>query len=83
MQFISIKDIWGNEINFTIPDIQRGLVWNAAQMEVFWDSLFRGIPVGIFTVAKFNNQTILLDGQQRWNAIKSAIAYIREKWNLK
>ena len=73
MQFISIKSVWDNEINFTIPDIQRGLVWNAAQMEVFWDSLFRGIPVGIFTVAKFNNQIILLDGQQRWNAIKSAI----------
>ena len=73
MQFVSVKQIWNKDSDFIIPDIQRGLVWNAAQMEVFWDSLLRGIPVGIFTVAKIDNQTILLDGQQRWNAIKSAI----------
>ena len=72
MQFISVKSIWHREYNFSIPDIQRGLVWNAAQMEVFWDSLLRGIPVGIFTAAELNNENILLDGQQRYNAVKSA-----------
>ena len=72
MQFVSVKSIWNREYHFTIPDIQRGLVWNAAQMEVFWDSLLRGIPVGIFTAAELNNETILLDGQQRYHAVKSA-----------
>ena len=72
MQFVSVKSVWNREYHFTIPDIQRGLVWNAAQMEVFWDSLLRGIPVGIFTAAELNNETILLDGQQRYHAVKSA-----------
>ena len=72
MQFVSVKNIWDRKYDFSIPDIQRGLVWNAAQMEVFWDSLLRGIPVGIFTAAELNNETILLDGQQRYNAVKSA-----------
>ena len=72
MQFVSVKSIWHRECNFSIPDIQRGLVWNAAQMEVFWDSLLRGIPIGIFTSAELNNEAILLDGQQRYNAVKSA-----------
>ena len=72
-QIVSIKDIWEDKIKFTIPDIQRGLVWNSAQMEVFWDSLLRGIPIGVFTVAKINGEKILLDGQQRLNAIKAAI----------
>lgn len=71
-RFISIKDIWDKKIEFTIPDIQRGLVWNAAQIEVFWDSLMRNIPIGLFTVAKSSGETILLDGQQRWNAINVA-----------
>ena len=70
-QFISIKDIWDEKIDLKIPDIQRGLVWNAAQIEVFWDSLLREIPIGLFTVATLSGETILLDGQQRWNAIKA------------
>ena len=51
-QFISVENIWNGDIRITIPDIQRGLVWNAAQIEVFWDSLLRGIPIGWFSVAE-------------------------------
>ena len=70
--FTSIREIWNWKNNIIIPDIQRGLVWNAAQIEVFWDSILRGIPIGFFTISKINNENILLDGQQRWNAIISA-----------
>lgn len=34
-----------------IPRLQRGLVWNPRRMEVLWDSLMRGIPVGTFLFA--------------------------------
>ena len=70
--FASIDDIWANKYlkNVCIPDIQRGLVWNAAQIEVFWDSLLRGIPIGIFTVVENAGEKMLLDGQQRWHAIQ-------------
>ena len=70
--FTSIREIWNWKNNITIPDIQRGLVWNAAQIEVFWDSILRGIPIGFFTISQINDENILLDGQQRWNAIISA-----------
>lgn len=72
--FASILDVWqwskGKKV--VIPDIQRGLVWNSAQIEVFWDSLLRNIPVGIFTAAEIGSEVILLDGQQRWHAINVA-----------
>ena len=71
-QFISIENIWNGDIQITIPDIQRGLVWNAAQIEVFWDSLLRGIPIGLFSVTESAGELILLDGQQRWHAVNAA-----------
>lgn len=42
-----------------IPSLQRGLVWNATQAEVLWDSLMRGIPIGTFSLIpaqKITNQ---------------------------
>jgi hypothetical protein len=58
-----------NGLSVHIPAIQRGLVWNATQAEVLWDSLMRGIPIGTFTLIKVENGFELLDGQQRANAI--------------
>ena len=65
-----------------IPKFQRGLVWNPAQIEVLWDSLLRGIPIGVFSFISAKNSPNygnikegddevfwLLDGQQRANAI--------------
>ena len=63
----------------SIPALQRGLVWKPKQIELLWDSLMRGIPIGSFVIceaidsqrksdddqAKYH----LLDGQQRVNAI--------------
>lgn len=69
-----------------IPRLQRGLVWNSSRMEILWDSLMRGIPVGTFLLSPATNAEnqikdegvdlsgnsdcyLLLDGQQRSNAI--------------
>ena len=66
-----------------IPAFQRGLVWNAAQIEVLWDSIMRDIPIGAFSLlpkrgneqyakssdVSSNGVFFLLDGQQRANAI--------------
>lgn len=72
------------EIHAEIPTFQRGLVWNPAQIEVLWDSLLRGIPIGAISLipkegAERYSQTatknqrsegyFILDGQQRCNAI--------------
>ena len=56
--------------NVKIPALQRGLVWKPRQVELLWDSLLRGFPVGSFLLSEAdNNQYYLLDGQQRFNAI--------------
>lgn len=67
-----------------IPRLQRGLVWSAIKMELLWDSIMRGIPIGAFVVcnrAKLKSQDrsegvkaewYLLDGQQRSAAITMA-----------
>ncbi len=63
-----------------IPALQRGLVWKPKQIELLWDSLMRGIPIGSFVVCEHiadqerTNDDLscfhLLDGQQRANAIQ-------------
>ena len=55
---------------FTIPAVQRGLVWDSIRCEVLWDSILRGIPIGAISVRRnSNNQWEIFDGQQRSNAI--------------
>ena len=69
----------------TLPAMQRGAVWKPKQVELLWDSVARGFPIGAFLLAPFNpargQQNAkyqqgkvaanyhLLDGQQRATAI--------------
>lgn len=74
---ISLREIanWQKEDSeITIPALQRGLVWNPSQVELFWDSVLRGFPIGAFTLISYENSEIieLFDGQQRSNAIALA-----------
>lgn len=68
-----------------IPSLQRGAVWKPAQIELLWDSILRGFPVGALVVCDVLEEQKsrpgkygkgwdevdrhLLDGQQRCNAI--------------
>lgn len=57
-----------------IPALQRGLVWKPRQVEVLWDSLLRGFPIGSFMLSDIvqdgeAGKYYLMDGQQRYNAI--------------
>ena len=58
----------------TIPALQRGLVWKPRQVELLWDSILRGFPIGSFLLSDIVNNDgsgkyYLMDGQQRYNAI--------------
>lgn len=70
------------EVRASVPVLQRGLVWNPDQIELLWDSILRGFPIGALVLsAKIDHQTKeweqgredithhLLDGQQRCDAI--------------
>lgn len=87
MQPLALKLVaiaaWNSEIGkntVSIPALQRGLVWKPKQIELLWDSLMRGIPIGSFVICKaiINQKKSeydqaeyhLLDGQQRVNAIQ-------------
>ncbi len=35
-----------------IPSLQRGAIWNAGQVELLWDSIMRGFPIGAFVICK-------------------------------
>jgi len=51
-----------------LPPIQRNSVWNVAQIERLWDSLFRGFPIGSFYLSERKQKTVarsVLDGIQR------------------
>jgi len=51
------KELQGNlnsnvcykEVLGGIPSLQRGLVWKANQIELLWDSILRGFPIGSLT----------------------------------
>lgn len=62
----------GREI--VLPQVQRGLVWNAVRAEVLWDSILRALPIGTFSVRDASMSWELMDGQQRCNAISMAFA---------
>lgn len=58
----------------TIPALQRGLVWKPGQVELLWDSILRGFPIGSFMLSDvvekgLHEKYYLMDGQQRYNAI--------------
>ena len=57
-----------------IPALQRGLVWKPNQVELLWDSILRGFPIGSFMLSDIAEdgqfaKYYLMDGQQRFNAI--------------
>ena len=66
-------------IKASVPALQRGLVWSPQQVELLWDSILRGFPIGSLVVSgklpepgRDSNSDLehhLLDGQQRANAI--------------
>jgi hypothetical protein len=35
-----------------VPSLQRGLVWKPGQVEMLWDSLMRGFPIGALVICK-------------------------------
>ncbi len=35
-----------------VPSLQRGLVWSPGQVELLWDSLMRGFPVGSMVICR-------------------------------
>ena len=67
----------GKEKKLDIPAFQRGLVWNAAQVEILWDSVLRGIPLGCLTLVRYKDNVDILgvfDGQQRLNALSLGVS---------
>mgnify|MGYP005849677499 CR=1 FL=1 len=45
------------EVIVGVPSLQRGAVWDAFQLEMLWDSIFRGFPIGsIVLTEKIKNQ---------------------------
>ena len=83
----SVREIanWGANGRVAIPALQRGLVWDPNQVELLWDSILRGFPVGAFVFSNVTSESsqrtsltskdaeyFLLDGQQRSNAISLA-----------
>lgn len=57
-----------------IPDVQRGLVWNPTQIANLWKSIFAGYPIGALTLYEQGEKWQLIDGQQRWHAIKLGLS---------
>ncbi len=63
------KTVLLKDLNFNIPPIQRGLVWEPGQVINLWDSICKGYPIGSFLCYGKGELPDLLDGQQRYNAI--------------
>jgi uncharacterized protein with ParB-like and HNH nuclease domain len=68
-------------LGYKIPYFQRPLVWTQEQKIKLIESLWVGIPIGTFTINESSKNeelnNILIDGQQRINAISE---YINDKF---
>lgn len=51
-QIPSMKSKENPTINARIPSLQRGAVWEPQQIEMLWDSIMRGFPIGSIVVSK-------------------------------
>ena len=69
------QGIASDDRKIVLPPIQRGLVWNSVRVEVLWDSILRGLPIGTFSLKENEDAWELMDGQQRSNAISMAFAF--------
>lgn len=58
---LTLKDIasWqisgiesSSEIKARVPSLQRGAVWKPQQIEMLWDSIFRGFPIGSIVISE-------------------------------
>lgn len=55
--FIDLVKADNSEIIAGIPSLQRGAVWEPQQIEMLWDSIMRGFPIGSIVIAqRINNQ---------------------------
>lgn len=55
---VNIEPSAQSRIIAAIPSLQRGAVWKAGQIELLWDSVLRGFPIGSFVVCqKFDGQS--------------------------
>ena len=71
-----------------IPALQRGLVWKPRQVELLWDSILRGFPIGSFMLSdvvdeKESGKYYLMDGQQRYNAISIGYNSVKHEYIAK
>ena len=70
-EVLSCRELYKRRVEFTIPAVQRGLVWTPSQIVNLWDSIFRGYPIGaIIYYVDEDGKRCIIDGQQRLNAIK-------------
>ena len=70
-----------DESEVLIPALQRGLVWKPRQVELLWDSILRGFPIGSFMLSDIVNKEgkyYLMDGQQRYNAISIGFNTVKD-----
>ena len=82
----SLREIAGwtaDDSEVTIPALQRGLVWKPSQVELLWDSILRGFPIGSFMLSDIVEQGqkgkyYLMDGQQRYNAISIGFNTVKD-----
>ena len=61
-----------NGILAEVPILQRGLVWDQSQIELLWDSILRGIPIGSIVLCRITKSSQLcafkwlIQGLVRW-----------------
>ena len=76
---------WVESSAIAIPEIQRPFVWTSTQVRDLMDSLYQGYPVGYITTwqnpdvklkdgSTSQGKRILIDGQQRITALRTAIS---------
>ena len=76
-----------SESKLKVPLLQRGSVWRPRQIELLWDSILRGFPIGTLIILGDKSSSdqpngSIVDGQQRVRAIQAGFSEPTEKSDI-
>jgi len=46
-----------SKVKAQLPALQRGFVWKSAQVELLWDSILKGFPIGSLLLSEYDTKT--------------------------
>lgn len=84
-KYASVKELFGGEVRYAVPEFQRAFSWRDDQIDDFWGDVLSvsqdGHFLGPVVIHKRDDNTLeIIDGQQRMTVCQMLLALIRDRY---